>query len=137
MQSRFLKDAVVSKIYAVVHFRLAPLAVRRDIAMLGVIHRAVLGKGPVHFQKHFQIAAVKSRKLVDPRPSFKHPLIKRSVLGLIAVYNMLPASCVALNSVKEFQRALQQVVTERSKLKRADWEDTLNSRIPVARHLPT
>ena len=102
--------------------------------MLGVIHRAVLGKGPVHFQKHFPIACKRSRKIVDPRSSLKHPIIKRSVFGLIAVYNMLPASCVALNSVKEFQRALQHLVTERAKIGRGDWKDTLNPRIPLARH---
>ena len=32
---------------ALEHFSLAPLAARREIAMLGVIHRAVLKKGPL------------------------------------------------------------------------------------------
>ena len=33
---------------------LAPLAVRRDIAMLGLIHRAMLGRGPAQFREFFQ-----------------------------------------------------------------------------------
>ena len=74
------------------------------------------------------------RKVVDPRTSLKHPMIKRSFLGLVAVYNLLPASCVALNNVKEFQRALQHLVKERAKMGREDWQDTLNPRIPMARH---
>ena len=96
VQSRFLQNAGISEIDAVVHFHLVPLSVRRDIAMLGVIHRAVLGKGPLHFQEHFLIASQMWRKVVDTRASLKHPIIKRSVLGLVVIYNMLPASCVTL-----------------------------------------
>ena len=38
---------------ALLYFGLAPLDARRDIAVLGVIHRTVLGLGPKHFQKFF------------------------------------------------------------------------------------
>eukprot|EP00969_Alexandrium_andersonii_P029728 1298020-Alexandrium_andersonii.AAC.1 len=31
---------------ALFRFRLAPLATRRDIALLGLVHRTVLGQGP-------------------------------------------------------------------------------------------
>ena len=134
VQSRFLTDAGISKEDALVHFHLAPLSVRRDIAMLGVIHRAVLGRGPAHFRKHFPLASQTLRKVVEPRTLLRHLIVKRSVLGLVAVYNVLPASIVALNSVHEFQRALQHMVTERAKMGRGDWEDTLNPRIPIARH---
>ena len=34
----------------------APLCTRRDIAMLGVIHRAVLGEGPEQFQIYIRLA---------------------------------------------------------------------------------
>ena len=46
VQSRFLHDVGVNEVDALVHFRLAPLSARRDMAMLGLIHRTVLGKGP-------------------------------------------------------------------------------------------
>ena len=130
----FLQNAGISEIDAVVHFHLAPLSVRRDIAMLGVIHRAVLGKGPLHFREHFPLASQMVRKVVDPRAFLKHPIIKRSVLGLVAIYNMLPASCVTLNSVQQFQRALQNIVIDRAKTGCGDWKDTLNPRIPIAKH---
>ena len=78
--------------------------------MLGVIHRAVIGKGPAHFRKHFVVASKPLRKVIDPRGSMRHPLVKRSILGLVAVYNMLPANVVALNDISEFQRALQHLV---------------------------
>ena len=50
-QDRYLRDLGLSDLDALVHFRLAPLSCRRDIAMLGVIHRSVLGLGPRHFRK--------------------------------------------------------------------------------------
>ena len=74
--------------------------------MLGVIHQAVVGKGPEHFHVHFPLVRQTLRKIVDPRTSLRHPIIKRSILGLVAVYNKLPASVVALNSRQEFQSAL-------------------------------
>ena len=96
VQSRFLRNANVDEVAALVEFRLAPLAVRRDIAMLGVIHRNVLGKGPDHFNEHFVLQTTSGtghrRQLVDPRREVKHPLIRRSLFGLIAV-NIQFASC--------------------------------------------
>jgi len=98
VQSRFLADAGVDKVDALVHFHLAPLSVRRDIAMLGVIHRAALGKGPAHFQKHFPLASPPLRKIIEPRTLLRHPIVKMSVFGLVAVYNLLPPRVVALNT---------------------------------------
>ena len=46
VQRNFLHDIGVDEVTALLHFHLAPLNTRRDIALLGVIHRAVLGKGP-------------------------------------------------------------------------------------------
>ena len=39
---------------ALLNFNLAPLATRRDIGMLGVIHRTALGKGPSQLKQHFK-----------------------------------------------------------------------------------
>ena len=36
-------------------FNLAPLESRRDMAMLGLIHRTLLGQGPPQFQQWFQV----------------------------------------------------------------------------------
>ena len=42
----FLKKVWISEMIALTSFKLAPLSSRRDMAMLGAIHRAVLGEGP-------------------------------------------------------------------------------------------
>ena len=52
VQSKLLSDIGVDEVTALIEFNLAPLSARRDMAMLGVIHRTVLGKGPPHFKQH-------------------------------------------------------------------------------------
>ena len=53
VQRRFLRECGLSDEDALLHFNLAPLETRRDIAMLGLIHRSVLGCGPRHFANMF------------------------------------------------------------------------------------
>ena len=48
-----LREIGVSEIDGLLEFHLAPLAARRDMAMLGLIHRSVLGLGPSYFGRHF------------------------------------------------------------------------------------
>ena len=53
MQRGFLRECGLSDEEALLHFNLAPLETRRDIAKLGLIHRSVLGGGPRHFANSF------------------------------------------------------------------------------------
>ena len=50
---RFLREVNVTRKEALHEFHLAPLSCRRDMAMLGVIHRAVLGRGPAQVRTFF------------------------------------------------------------------------------------
>ena len=50
---RFLAGIGLTRKTALLNFSLAPLNSRRDIALLGVIHRATLGKGPRQITKFF------------------------------------------------------------------------------------
>ena len=137
VQTRFLRKAGVEEVDALVHFRLAPLATRRDIAMLGLIHPTVLGKGPAHFRDFFEVAAerVHGRLVVeDKRKTLKHPLVKRSALGLAAICNLLPASFVMSPCVSDFQCKLQQFITARACAGCADWKESLSPRLPLDGH---
>ena len=51
VQDSLLSAAGMSELEALLVCNLPPLCIRRDIALLGVIHRAVLGRGPAHFKK--------------------------------------------------------------------------------------
>ena len=134
VQSRFLRDIGVDDISALVTFRLAPLATRRDIAMLGLIHRTILGKGPSQFSAFFQCDAQNSRKLIDPRRTCKCPLISRSALGLVAIYNMLPISVTCEKSVSVFQKRLQDIVVSLATAGHPQWVQVFSPRLPLASH---
>ena len=127
-----------------VNLKLAPLASRRDIAMLGVIHRTVLGEGPPQLRDLFQL----DRSAV--RRSARHTrhghqlachfgdtpldMIKRSVLGLCHVYNLLPANILQCHSVKAFQGALQHLLCEQAVAGRPQWQALFSPRWPVQQH---
>jgi hypothetical protein len=138
VQSRFLRSVGVDDLTALVDFKLAPLAVRRDIAMLGLIHRAAVGKGPSHFKKFFRRRSGgpgrNERQLEDPRTASTHPVVKRSALGLVAVYNMLPAAVVETSCISAFQKKLQELVIARATEGCEDWQATLSPRVALDHH---
>ena len=120
--------------------------------LLGIIHRAAIGRGPEQLRARF-IADMDARRegrgkhrltlmlLQNHASDFGLPrsapakYIEHSAYGLIEVYNMLPASIVeASPTVREFQRALQSLVKHRANAGCTDWEMTLSPRIPLYRH---
>ena len=138
--------AGIDELEALFAFNLAPVQTRRDIAMLGVIHRAVLGQGPVHLQTFFKKSKNEAgeltrlqrrrhdRQIVEYRNGFHTEYIKRSALGLASVYNLLPGSIVTHTRVSSFQNALQGLVKERALGGCADWRESLSPRVELWRH---
>ena len=57
LQHRLLRELGVSAGTAIHDWNLAPLETEWDIAMLGVIHSAVLGEGPPRLRRFFRLAA--------------------------------------------------------------------------------
>ena len=134
VQRNFLRDVGVDEVNALVHFHLAPLDTRRDIAMLGLIHRTVLGKGPQQFKDFFHTNPNCRSMLLDPRQSSRSPLLRRSTLGLVAVYNLLPRKVVSARSVSEFQKGLQEVVISFASSGHPQWSEVLSPRLPLTSH---
>ena len=60
IQETFLNELGVTAFEALSEYNLAHLSSRRDISMLGLIHRVVLGKAPSQFSKFFYVACGKS-----------------------------------------------------------------------------
>ena len=54
--TRLLVRLQISHEEALMHFHLAPLGARRDMALLGIIHRAALRKGPPQLHQFFMRA---------------------------------------------------------------------------------
>ena len=133
VQTRFLKDVVIDEVTALAEFHLAPLATRRDIAMLGLIHRTALSKGPPQFKEFFK-RQPHGKALHDPRKDSTAPLFKRSALGLVAIYNMLPPSVLAAKSVSVFQRGLQECVVKFATTGFPQWSEVFSPRLPLSSH---
>ena len=122
---RFLRELGIDEIDALREFSLPPLSVRRDISMLGVIHRSARREGPPQFQRLFPLVSVDrnywTRTLVrrhhlqvQERYVFNSTdVIKRSAFGLVPVYNALP-SCVVGLRVRRFQSSLQRAILRRA-----------------------
>jgi hypothetical protein len=129
VQRRFLRDAGVDDVTALMDFHLAPLSMRRDIAMLGMLHRAALGQGPPLLMEMFK-RRTGSFLLHDPYETItRPPLVKRSAWGLIPVYNLLGSEAQSIRTVKDFQSYLQQRVKRLvAQGNTDDWERTYSGR---------
>ena len=109
-QDRFLKEIGVDPRTALLEYGLAPLSMRRDIAMLGMLHRAALGEGPPQLRQMFR-RRPGSWLLADPYQDVtRSPLIRRSAWGLIPVYNRLGSGAQNIQTVKDLQFYLQERV---------------------------
>ena len=130
IQTRFLRNAGVDEVTALMHFNLAPLSMRRDIAMLGVVHRAAIGEGPPQLQRLLKRASG-GFQLLDPYSGrTTPPVVKRSTWGLLPVYNKLGSGAQSIRTVRDFQQYLQErVKTMITKgLVGEDWPSTYSPR---------
>ena len=145
LQDTFARELGMTAVELLLHFALAPLETRRDIAMLGLIHRSVLGLGPAHFAHFFapdrrlpgrtrSAAHRHSRQVRSLRgPAFSEQF-RRSAFGLVHVYNLLPEEVVALPTVRAFQSALQRMVKSAAAAEHPEWRELLSPRVPFFRH---
>ena len=125
VQDEFLEAIGISRKDAILHFNLAPLCTRRDIAMLGILHKVVLGVAPGPFYKLISrcVSSLRSygfhngvpfhnKQLQDDVGSCSPVMLKRSLFGLVFIYNRLPQEIVDAKSVQIFQRKLQCIFKE-------------------------
>ena len=72
VQTTFLRRLGLTEEEALERYSLAPLGTRRDVAMLGVVHRTVLGDGPPQFRKWFFPAAAPNHAYHTRTQAKKH-----------------------------------------------------------------
>ena len=134
VQTFFLEAMGVSEKEALINFNLAPLNARRHIGMLGCLHRSQLGKLPNCLSTFFPRARstmyhysrgcnpphdVKIECRVSP---FSCIMLRRSVFGLVPVYNKLPAKTVAATFISTFQRLLQTMMKSSASNDAPQWQ---------------
>ena len=141
VQSRFLRSVGLSEEEALVKFRLAPLSMRRDIAILGFLHRVVLGLTSSQIAQLFPIAEPRNlasdqiaaqargltrrhnKQISDRVTTRSTEQFKRSIFGMVQCYNSLPQCIVDAPSISGFQSSLQSGVIGRISEGRCDnWQ---------------
>jgi len=126
VQRRLLRELGLSELNGLLDYRLAPLPSRRDIAMLGVLHRVTLGDAPPQLAELFPVLgtvwepwglrrlrnwrARHSRQLGTHASFNSTELMRRSLFGLVGCYNLLPQKVVNCKTVKTFQKHLQNAL---------------------------
>ena len=121
VQRLFLRSVGLDDKTSLTEYNLAPLSARRDIAMLGLLHKCALREAPPQLLDLFPLAPT------TPHPNTRlharrHPLqltnkahgrrtavFHRSLFGLVAVYNLLPPGAVT-GDVKHLQSSLQYLL---------------------------
>ncbi len=131
VQRRFLREIGLTEGEALLHYKLAPLSARRDIAMIGLLHRASHGRAPAPLA---DLLLAGSRHQRDPltavtrAESARHhrqitefvsrgghtETLRRSCFGLVTVWNMLPPHVANSKHTKFCQRSLQQSLIRRA-----------------------
>ena len=140
VQRRLLRELELSELEALQTHNLAPLASRRDIAMLGALHKVTLGTAPAQLALLFPLRGIvaerENRMLRYWRPLHNKQLataakfsssdiMKRSLFGLCLCYNKLPQQLVDCKTVSLFQKTLQKGLlkyAERRAVHGNDWE---------------
>ena len=123
VQRRLLRELDIDERAALRDYRLAPLPARRDMAMLGVLHKVSLGIAPAQLAALFPLRGsvvehryahrmrhwrpLHSRQLLSHAEHDSTETMRRSMFGLVHCYNLLPQGVVDSGSVKLFQRKLQ------------------------------
>ena len=117
--------------YAFLHFNLAPLSLRRDIAMLGFLHKTNLPHAHPHIKDFFpsrpgtQIWDVMGLRT----QAMSHTeLYRRSLFHLVHVYNALPRQVVHCSTVSTFQHQLTNIARYKCSQHHDNWQTFLSAR---------
>jgi hypothetical protein len=146
VQTKLLEAAGATETEALLNFHLAPLAARRDMALLGLMHRTVLGRGPPQFRRFFELEEcgchenkgrhrLQIKQLATHWSDFALPgsrpagYIEQSMFGFVKIYNLLPPAIVeASPDVPSFQTRLQEVLGHRANAGHSGWQYTFSPR---------
>ncbi len=120
-------------------FNFAPTKLRRNIAILGLLHKRVLGLCHPSFDKllpwysqHFS----SPRAVGHNKQLYGHwlevtqhrTLFRNSIFGMIDIYNNLPQYVVDAQSVSAFQGLLTKMAKARCQRNDVDWESSFARR---------
>eukprot|EP00959_Pyramimonas_sp_CCMP1952_P155117 3245501-Pyramimonas_sp.AAC.1 len=114
IQTEFLNHVPLTD--EVCEFNLAPMKMRRDISIIGLLFKISSGNAPPALSSLSPLASgtlerrgfaanrrFHARALRDPIEPGHHAILQRSIFGMACVFNHLPQRVVDCRSVKAFQ----------------------------------
>ena len=137
VQTKFINNLHMTECEAFLNFNLAPLCLRRDIAMLGFIHKVNLPNAHPDimalFPKQPITNANPNGKRLWNRFTFiaqpQYPAtLQRSIFALVRIYNDLPHDIHLLSSVSEFQSAFTKLARTQCELDSPTWHTMFSPR---------
>ena len=142
----FLSEVGLTRKDDLLSFSLATLNSRRDMAMLGVIHRSMLRKGPRQIHEFFELEPDSNhltgrsnlrrhdRQLKTYRRGKFLERTAKSILGLIDVNNMLPQELIDIEDVHTFQSRPQAILKKFAATNAPNWKTLFSPRHALHMH---
>ena len=135
-QDNFLNKFHCNAAAAFLNNNFVPLTLRRNIAVLGLIHKRVLGLAHPAFSNVMPWDTGTSPEEYHDKQLYDHSaevksqrgLYNRSIFGMIAEYNRLPQYVVNSQSVTAFQHELTKIAKARCKNGMTNWRFTFDLR---------
>ena len=131
--SSFLRDIHLIEEVAFLDYNLAPLSLRRDIGVLGFLHKRVFGHCHpalcdfLPFDvRHSTWHDKQLQSNLESVIAF-HPMYHRSLWGAILIYNRLFQALFDSATVKDFQKQLTQIARSRCMQSAPDWQQSFSS----------
>ena len=138
-QSSFLHQLQMTSEQAFLEFNFAPPSLRRNIGILGLLHKRALGKCHPSFERLLPFLADKVSQTLGSghnKQLYGHwdvisshqALFNRSIFAMVDIYNCLPQRIIDCTSVTAFQKELTQVARRRCKDGNAAWAASYSRR---------
>ena len=139
VQRSFLTKLGVTEQQAFLDFNFAPTSLRRDIAILGLLHKRVIGQSHPTFECLLPFWSERfgtSRGVGHSKPLYGHwaeathhrSLYAKSIFMMIDIYNNLPQNVVDSISDPCFQKLLTERARERCRADDPFWASCFSSR---------
>ena len=139
VQRSFLHKLEISESTAFLEFNFAPTELRRNIAILGLLHKRVLGQAHKAFER---LLPFYSQRFEEPR-GFGHnkqlyghwfevtrypSLYCKSIFRMVDIFNNLPQHVVDSKCVTTFQRFLTEIAKKRCREGESLWHKSFSAR---------
>ena len=133
LHQHFLRHIHCTEDVAFLQYNFAPPRLRRSVAILGLLHKRVLNIAHSDFNDLWPLAQPghafegHNRQLACQEPVHTYTaLYRRSIFGMIHVYNRLNQEIVDCPSIKAFQRALTSIARSRCQDGDSWWPETFH-----------